>query len=84
MNKLTSLAKLYEMKVVYLDEAVFTFNTFSTKAWSAPYTSISVKEASIKVRAQALIAAISEDVGLELYMLNPKSINTEQFVSFLE
>ena len=36
MNNLLKLAKIYEMKVVYLDEAVFTFNTFNTKAWSVP------------------------------------------------
>jgi hypothetical protein len=32
------------VKLVFLDEAVFTFNTFNTKAWSASYNSIKVNE----------------------------------------
>ena len=32
----------------------------------------------------ALIAAISEDGGLEAYSLHPKSIKTEKFVAFVE
>ena len=39
MHKLLFLARAWSMKVVFLDEAVFTFNTFNTKAWSAKYTS---------------------------------------------
>jgi hypothetical protein len=36
--------------LVFLDEAVFTFNTFSTKAWSLPYDSVKVKDFAIKVK----------------------------------
>ena len=44
MHLLIKLAKLYEFKVVFLDEAVFTFNTFNTKAWAVSYNSIKVNE----------------------------------------
>ena len=53
----------------FLDEAVFSFNTFNTKAWSTPYKSITDKEDSIKVRTYALLAAISADKGLETFLL---------------
>ena len=32
----------------------------------------------------AIIAAISEDEGLEAYSFHPKSIKTEEFVAFVE
>ena len=84
IHKLLYLARAWEMKVVFLDEAVFTFNTFNTKAWSSKYTSIKVKDSSMRVKTQALIAAISEDVGLDHYLIHPKSISAEQFITFLE
>jgi hypothetical protein len=31
-----------------------------------------------------LVAAVSEDCGLEGYALNPKSISTTEFVAFVE
>ena len=37
-------------KIVFLDEAVFTFNTFSTKPWASPYQSIKVNDFSIRVK----------------------------------
>jgi hypothetical protein len=63
---------------------VFTFNTFNTKAWASSYNSITVSEANIKVKTQALIAAISTDVGLESFLIHPKSISAEEFIKFLE
>ena len=62
------------MKIIFIDEAVFTFNTFMTKAWSSAYTSISVREGDIKVKAQAIVAGISLDKGLEHFLLSLKSI----------
>ena len=50
MDRLLKLTRLYGDKIVFLDEAVFTFNTFRTKAWSSSYNSISVKESAIKLK----------------------------------
>ena len=60
-----------------MDEAVITFNTFRSKAQSAAYNCISVKDSAIKVNAQALGASISEDSGFELYLINLNSIKTK-------
>ena len=38
----------------------------------------------MRVKTQALIAAISEDVGFEHYMIHPKSIAADQFTKFLQ
>jgi len=43
-------AKSQEIPVVFLDEAVFTFNTFKAKAWSSAYSSIKVNDFAIKVK----------------------------------
>lgn len=58
-------ATLSKRKVIFIDEAVFTFNTFRTKAWSSAYSSIEVRDANINVRAHALVCGISEDKGYE-------------------
>jgi hypothetical protein len=39
------------MKIIYLDEAVFTFKTFVSKAWSAAYQSIEIFDSKLKIRA---------------------------------
>ena len=69
--------------MIYIDEAVFTFNTFLTKAWACSYQNISIPEAKINVRAHALVAGISEENGLESYHIVLKSINTESYIDFL-
>jgi hypothetical protein len=75
--------RLQDKKLVWVDEAVFTFNTFSTKAWSGKYQSITVKDTDAKIKTLALVSAISEDRGLETYSIYPKSINSDNFVSFV-
>ena len=77
-------SKHRDKKLVWIDEAVFTYNTFKTKAWSAKNSRIQVNDADAKIKTVALIAAISEDCGLEGYSLHPKSISTQEFVDFVE
>lgn len=84
MMLLLKLAKEYDWKLVFLDEAVFTFNTFNTRAWASKYHSVEVKESSIRVKTQALVAAISEDAGLESYLITPRSITADSFIQFLK
>jgi transposase len=72
------------MKLLFLDEAVFSFNTFNTNALSPIYKSLIVKEAKLRIKAQAFIAAISEDQGLESFMIHTRSISSQQFIQFLE
>ena len=79
-----SEGKLNGVKIIHADEAVFTFNTFAKRAWSSAYNSISVVDRKITVKTTAIIAGISEDKGLETYLLHPKAISTEQYLEFLE
>ena len=39
--------RLRDKKLVWIDEAVFTFNTFSTRAWSGKHSRITVCDADL-------------------------------------
>ena len=45
MHLAVNSARLRDKKLVWVDEAVFTFNTFSTRAWSGKYSRITVCDA---------------------------------------
>ena len=50
MINLLDQVKQQQLPLVFLDEAIFSFNTFNTKAWSLPYESLAVKDSAIKVK----------------------------------
>jgi hypothetical protein len=76
--------KKRQKKLVWIDEAVFTFNTFNTKAWSGKYSSIQVNDADAKIKTVALLAGISEDCGQKGHSIHSKSISTQDFVDFVD
>ena len=76
-------AKEQETLVVFLDEAVFTFNTFKAKAWSSAYSSIKVNDFAVRVKTQALLAAVNLEQGMFEYTIHPRSIRTEEFQAFV-
>ena len=84
MYQAVKKARLRDKKLVWVDEAIFTFNTLGSKAWSSKYQSISVKDTDARIKTVALIAAVSEDSGLEGFVIHPKSISTPEFVAFVQ
>ena len=84
MYRAVRSARLQDKKLVWVDEAVFTFNTMSTRAWSAKHSRIEVKDADARVKTVALVAAISEEAGLEAFLLHPRSISTCEFLTFVQ
>ena len=76
--------RLSDKKLVWVDEAVFTFNTFRKRAWSGRNDSIRVQDTEARVQTMAFIAAISEDRGLEAWSMHPNAISTPEFVAFVE
>ena len=76
-------AMLRDKKLVWIDETVFTFNTFRKRAWAGKYSRITISDADAQIKTIALIAAISEGSGLEAFALHPLSINTEDFIAFI-
>ena len=70
--------------IVYLDEAVFTFNTIKKKAWYSKLDNLKVAQESRHMEPLALVAAIESERGLVTYAIHGGSINSEKFVDFLE
>nr|AAB42034.1 42 kDa 'D,D35E' transposase [Oxytricha trifallax] len=73
-----------DIKFIHADEAVFTFNTFIQKSWYKRHSNIEVYDQKVKVQTMAILGGISEDAGLETYVIHPRSIKTEQYIKFLE
>ena len=69
---------------MWVDDAMFTFNTCSTRAWSANNLCIQVDDADIRIKSMAFIGAISDNGGLEAYTIHPKAITTVEFIEFVE
>jgi transposase len=83
MHQLIRTQQLNTVKIVFADEAVFTFNTFVTKAWQKSYCSVSIPESAIRVKTHAFVAGISEEVGFECCLIKLRSIDTASFIEFL-
>ncbi len=70
-------------KIIYVDEAIFTTASWLSHAYSAQGTNICVTEVASSVQALAVVAGISVDRGLETFQIQPRSINSQSFISFL-
>jgi len=70
-------------KVIYIDEVVFSPATALKFAWSGKGTNIEVADKRQYVKTQALIAGISEEGGVEGFMVKKKSIKTAEYIEFL-
>jgi putative transposase len=84
MYDAVKVSRLRDVKLVWVDEAMFTFNTFSTRAWSAKHQSIEVNDADIRIKSMAFLGAISDNEGLEAYTIHAHAITTKEFVEFVE
>ena len=73
-----------DIKLFWVDEAMFTFNTFRKRAWAAKHQSITINDADYSIKAQALLCAISEDGGLEAYQIHEKAVTSTDFSNFIK
>ena len=72
-----------DVKLFWVDEAVFTFNTIRKRAWSKRHQNITINDADYHVKAQALLCAVSDDGGLEAYQIHEKAVTSADFLSFV-
>lgn len=72
------------LRIVYADEAVFTFNTFQAKTWSHKGQTFGVPEKSLALDTYAIVTGVSQLGGLELSVTHRRSISSTQFVEFIE
>lgn len=69
--------------IVYLDEAMFTFNTLKKRAWYSLNSNLRVDQESKDMRPLALIAGVELERGLVTYAIHEDSINGDRFLHFL-
>ena len=84
MYDAVKVTRLKDVKLVWIDEAIFTVNTFSTRAWSAKNKSIEVNDVEIRIKTMAFLGAISDNGGFKAYTIHPYSITTKEFIEFVE
>lgn len=72
------------MRIVFLDEAIFSHSTGPTRAWSANNETIEVDEANFNMKTQALLMVVSEDRGVDHFRLYPRSVANAEYAQFLE
>ena len=70
-------------RVLFLDETMFTYNTFQTKEYSVKGQHIVIPEQSLRSRTYAVVAVVSVEGALEYYQVHEKSVNIDTFLSFL-
>ncbi len=58
------------VRVIFVDEAVFTFNTFQSRAWAPKKRNIEVLEKLHSYKAQSLIAGVSIDQGMDHFAIH--------------
>ena len=72
-----------KLKIIYLDETMFTKHTNLSHAWSKRTKNIHVPGEAMGIRYTAVIAAISENCGFELIELHDSAVDENKFSAFL-
>ena len=72
------------MRILFLDEAIFSHTTGPSKAWSNTKDNLTVDEASFNMQPLALTMAVSIDRGVDHFDICKRSVRNEEFVNFLK
>jgi len=81
MKEEVEKAKEKGKKIIYIDEVVFSPATLMKFAWSG--MNIEVADKRQYVKTYALLAGISEEAGVEGFIIRRKSIKTDDYIDFL-
>ena len=73
-----------QTRILFLDEEIFSFNTFQGKAWSPLKSNIKVTERQCAVKTHALLASINIDGSMDLFDIMPRSIRNDDFSNYLK
>ena len=68
-------------KIVFTDEAVFTTATFPNKGFARRGDNVTIEEKLVSSHALAVEAGVSAEGGLEGFYMQPKSIDSDAFIS---
>ena len=71
------------MKIIWLDEVIFTKTTNLTHEWSGRNKNIWIPVEKMTSGYTAVIAAISKGCGMELIELFDSAVNAESFGAYI-
>ena len=71
-------------EIIYADEVMFTTRTQPQHTWSAVNSPLKMDYKNVQSKSTAVIAAISLSRGVELFRMEPRSINIKRFLVFLD
>ena len=77
-------AKKQQRKVLFLDEVNFTKLSFESMNYSAKNTNLSVDQRDIYVGYRSVIAAISEEEGVERTSSFVSAVTSTDFIKYLK
>ena len=71
-------------QIFWLDEAMFTCQTYRGREWSTRYTNITVAAAQFNIQSTAFLGCVSKDKAIYHYELQDRSINTDKYIAYLK
>ena len=85
----TALRELTEAKaagrlLIYLDEINFTKRSLLTREWSSKNTNLTVDQENVYTGYRSVIAAITEERGVNLIRIQEQAGNAEDFLVYLK
>jgi hypothetical protein len=72
------------LRVVFVDEAMFTTAILMKTAYSSLGSNHKIKEKAVSAPALAVIGGVSEENGLDSWLITPRSAKSEDFIVFLQ
>ena len=73
-----------QVKIIFVDEAIFSPATRLTRSWSAKLSNTQTQDIRDQIKTHAVVAGISQEAGLEDYLVRVLSIETDSFIEFLK
>ena len=73
-----------QRSILYLDEICFTKLSFQGKDWSGKNTNLAVDQRDIYTGYHVVIAAISEEKGVDQIMIYSAAIKANDFIEYLQ
>ena len=70
--------------LLYLDEAIFSFNTLTRRAWSSKHQPVEVNEELLSMPCLALLAVADAKGSIPLFRIYRRSVRQDDFVEFLD
>ena len=77
-------ALLEGRSLVFVDEAIFITPSRITHAYAQKNTNCFIDELKTNVKSLAVVAGVSRDLGVDGFLIHQRSINSQNFIQFLE